>query len=394
MKVRKRWIAAGICIVLLAGCGNTAPLYKKHDNVKNTVALRKKSITEDSLELAESYRKLYESMKESETTDLQKQVIEKIGDQGYPVLDTENQINMVNASKAEKFCESAQQGEKAGTTIICVTEEGGFVRYDLKAEDGRLDVVVSSLKWEDGEPEVSYYHEFEASEWMYTEKGYLFFEEFLPAGYDGAPGERAIRIKPLDQECRESYEKYIEDVGYERNNLLSTDWKETDLSGLELYDLYEKLSYIRYGVDFPYKAYEGAEYEIPEKEVEDILKSRFSLDVSAIRRKMVYHPETRTYRYRPRGLYDGSAPYGPYPEVTAVKREDNGKIRLTVEAVWEMEMTDCAMKSELVIRLLEDGTFQYVSNQVTFRDTDLPYYWYKPRLTEEEWEGYYGEKEE
>lgn len=394
MKVRKRWIAAGICIVLLAGCSNTAPLYKKHDNVKNTVALRKKNITEDSLELAESYRKLYESMKESETTDLQKQVIEKIGDQGYPVLDTENQINMVNASKAEKFCESAQQGEKAGTTLFCVTEEGGFVRYDLEAEQGRLDVTVSSLKWESGEPEVSYYHEFEASEWMYTEKGYLFFKEALPAGYDGAPGERAIRIRPLAQECRDAYDRYLLDVGYERNNLFSTDWNETDLGELELYDMYEKLSYIKYGENIPYKAYEGAEYEIPEKEMEDILQSRLRIDVQTIRGKMVYHPETRTYRYRPRGLYDGAAPYGPYPEVTAVEREGDRTLRLTVEAVWEMEMTDCAMKSELVIRILQDGRFQYVSNEVTFQEEELPYFWYKPRLTEEEWEKYYGEKEE
>lgn len=393
MRYRKRWIVSGICIILLAGCSNTAPLYEKHDNVKNTMTSRKENITEDSLELAESYRELYESMGRNEIADFQKHVIDKIGQQGYAVLDTENQINMVNNLQAETFCENAQKGDEEKITIICVTEEGDFIRYDLEVQEKQMSVTVSSLKWEDGAPEISYYHEFVASRWMYTEKGYLFFEESHPAGYDGPPGEQAIRIRTIDQECREAYEKYIADVGYERNNLLSTNWMETDLSDLELYDMYEKLSYLKYGEDLLYKPYEGAEYEIPEEEVEDLLQSRFSLDASTIRRQMVYHPKTGTYRYRPRGMYDGGAPYGPYPEVTEVKREDEETFRLTVEAVWEMEMTDCAMKSELTVRVLEDGTFQYVSNVVTFQKKDLPYFWYKPRLTEEEWEVYYGEKE-
>lgn len=394
MKYKKRLAAAGVLFLLLVGCSNTKHFFEEKGDLKNAGISAKESITKDSLELAEAYRDFYERMAGKETADFQKKVIEKIGDLGYPVLDTENQINMVNASRAEAFCERAQQGKEAETAIICVTEEGGFVRYDLNTEDGRLDVAVSSLKWEDGEPEVFYYHEFEASVWMYTEKGYLFFEESLPAGYDGAPGERAIRVRPLAQECREAYDCYLADIGYERNNLFSTDWKETDPGNLELYDMYEKLSYIKYGENTPYAAYEGAEYEIPEKEVEDTLQSRFRLDERTIRRKMIYHPETQTYRYRPRGLYDGGAPYGPYPEVTAVKREDDGTIRLTVEAVWEMEMTDCAMKSELVIRTLEDGTFQYVSNEVIFQEEDLPHSWYKPRLTDEEWKTYYGETEE
>lgn len=394
MKHTIRLVATGAVFVLLAGCGNIKHSFEEQGDVTNAGISAKERITKDSMELAESYRDFYERMSGKEAADFQNQVIEKIGQQGYAVVDTENQINMVNSLQAETFCENAQKGQEARSTIICVTEEGGFIRYDLEAKACQLDVTVSSLKWEDGEPEVSYYQEFEASEWMYTEKGYLFFEEYHPAGYDGPPGERAIRIRPINEECREAYEKYIADVGYERNNLLSTNWMETDLSDLELYDMYEKLSYLKYGEALPYKPYEGAEYEIPEKEVENILQSRFSLDVSTIRRKMVYHPKTGTYRYRPRGLYDGGAPYGPYPEVTEVKREDEKIIRLTVEAVWEMEMTDCAMKSELTVRVLTDGTFQYVSNEVTFQQKDLLSFWYKPRLTEEEWEGYYGKKEE
>ncbi len=60
---------------------------------------------------------------------------------------------------------------------------------------------------------------------------------------------------------------------------------------------------------------------------------------------MMYQPESGTFLYRPRGRYDGGSPYGPYPEVTGYKELEDGTVQLTVEAVWEMEMLDCAMKS-------------------------------------------------
>ena len=52
-------------------------------------------------------------------------------------------------------------------------------------------------------------------------------------------------------------------------------------------------------------------------------------------------------------------------------------------------MTDCAATSELVVRPLENGSFQYVSNQVTSWDEKLELSWYTPRLTDEQWQYYY-----
>ena len=61
--------------------------------------------------------------------------------------------------------------------------------------NGEIDVIVSTLRWEENEPQVCYYHEFTAHSWKYTEKGYFFVEEYHPSGYDGAPGELAFRGK-------------------------------------------------------------------------------------------------------------------------------------------------------------------------------------------------------
>lgn len=298
---------------------------------------------------------------------------------------------MVHYGQIEDFCESAEEGEEAATVFFCVTEEGGWIRYDLETQNGDIDVTESSLRWENNSPEVYYYHEFEVVSWDYTDKGYLFLEESRPAGYDGAPGQKAFRIRPLDRSCREAYQTYIASVGYERNNLLITDWTEQDSKELDFYDLYEQLYRAKYGEIVPYEAEEGAEYNVPEKEIEEVLQSYFSFDRQTIREHMNYQPESGTFLYRPRGRHDGGSPYGPYPEVTGYKELEDGKIQLTVEAVWEMEMLDCAMKSELVVRPMEDGTFQYVSNRVIFREERMTNFWYKQRLTEEEWSNYYGQ---
>ena len=72
---------------------------------------------------------------------------------------------------------------------------------------------------------------------------------------------------------------------------------------------------------------------------------------------------------------------------------DDGTVRLTVEAVWERKGLDCAVQSELVVRPLENGGFQYVSNRISGWDEDLEFVWYSPHLTDEEWNAWYGESE-
>lgn len=158
--------------------------------------------------------------------------------------------------------------------------------------------------------------------------------EYHPSGYDGAPGQTAFRIRPLDEELRAWNEKYVMPIGYERNNLLITDWDAKDYSQVDFYDLYETCyPHIR-GERFPYVPEEGAKYLIPKKEFEEVLRQYFSLEPEQIQQQTQYDSLTECYHYRPRGLYDCQMPYGPYPEVTACEEMGNGTYKLTVEAVW------------------------------------------------------------
>ena len=62
----------------------------------------------------------------------------------------------------------------------------------------------------------------------------------------------------------------------------------------------------------------------------------------------------------------------------------DGKLKLVVEAVWEIEMLDQAFRSELVVEPLEGGKIHYVSNTILSPEEDEPR-WYVPRLTDEQW---------
>lgn len=226
----------------------------------NAQEQKKDGTAEETEALAEGYRDLYEEAEEDgreDSLELKQAVVDYLGGEGYAASDRDDQINMANYQQAEEFCRKAQKKEAAELTLFSVLDEGKLIRYDMETRDGRINVVLNSLQWKDGVPQVFYTHEFEAHTWEYTDKGYLFVEEYQPAGYDGPPGR----------------------IGF----------------------------------------------------------------------------------------------------------------RLTIEAVWERKGLDCAVQSELVVRPLENGGFQYVSNHVSGWDEDLEFVWYSPRLTDEEWDTWYGE---
>lgn len=353
---------------------------------------RKDETLEKNLKLlAEGYREIYESAEQDDELDsimFQKKIVDYLGEKGYAAVDQNQRINMVNFEQAEAYCQRAEEGKEAEIVLFLVMEQGRIVRYELRTDGEKMNAAVCGISWKEGEPVVSELHEFVVSYWDYTEKGYLFIEEYHPSGYDGAPGQTAFRIRPLDEELRAWNEKYVMPIGYERNNLLITDWDAQDYSQVDFYDLYETCySHIR-GEHLPYVPEEGAEYLIPKKDFEEVLRQYFSLEPEQIQQQTQYDSLTECYRYRPRGLYDCQMPYGPYPEVTACEEMGNGTYKLTVEAVWIRGKTDQACRSEFIMKIGTDGEFQYVSNRVLEIEKDGAV-WYQPRLTEEQWKEIY-----
>lgn len=355
-----------------------------------------KEITQDSLcGEAENVAKIFQDIYLQEknklnTVTVKRKIINCLEMQGYIVVDCDNQFDMGNEEKVERFCEAAKKGLQAEVDIFVILDEGRIIQYHLKTIHGRLKVCLCQVEWENDLPQAKYYDEYEAYTWKYTEKGYLFIEKYYPSGYDGPPGEIGFRVKSLDEECRELNEKYVMPLGYVLNNLLIANWSEQDYEELDFYDLYERMYQMKYGKHLPYEEQmEGAEYEIPKDEFEEVLQTYLSFDGSEIEKFAFYNSDNKTYRYRPRGLYDCEFPYEPYPEVISYEKLDDGTVKLIVEAVWEIRMLDQAITSELIIKPMEDGSFQYLSNKIIKSDQNANAEWYMPRLIEEEWEANY-----
>lgn len=310
------------------------------------------------------------------------------GKYGYAVIDSYNQLDMVQSIKVDDFLKKAEKEKNGKTTIFQVIAGDYFIRYDLKTKQGKIDVEVSSFKWKEDTWQETYYHEFRANSWKYTENGYFFIEEYHPAGYDGPSGYRDFRVAPLNKKCRELNRKYILPFGYTLNKLFTSNWSEKNYDGINFYDVFDRLLSMEEKTD---EFKEGKTYEIPKESFETIFQKYFNISAEILQTGTVFHTETQTYRYRTRGIvYDfAPTPYIPYPEVVSYIENQDGTITLEVNAVWPQKELDQAFCHSVTIRLLDKDRFQYVSNYVSRSEIEVT--WYTERLSDEKWEECYGD---
>lgn len=390
----RKWLTImlfGITITI-SGCSKKGSGQNLVVDLSKTGNFAETDITEDSKKLAECYRDIYGDAKtEKGTFEEMAQLIQCLGEAGFVAVDAENQIDLTHPEQVENFCQKVKTSKSSLTIYVVMQEEGG-IRYHFTASDGKVDVVQSKIEWDGNYIREDYIQEYPAYTLVYTTTGYLFFEQYHMPGYDGPSGHTAIRVQPLDSYCRELNRKYVLPIGYSRNQLLITDWSEDDFSGIDFYDFYDLMYFMKNGCYVPYiEDYMGTEYQIPRKDFESVIQTYFQIDSKVLEEACVYDQEQKTYRYRPRTLYDSESPWEPFPEVLDSKKNSDGTLTLIVSGVLADENLDRAIMSELVIRIKEDGGWQYVSNHVIDSDGQAKAKWYTPRLTDEEWKKYYGE---
>lgn len=71
-----------------------------------------------------------------------------------------------------------------------------------------------------------------------------------------------------------------------------------------------------------------------------------------------------------------------------MEEQEDGTCLLTVQGVFVRKGLDRVVTSKLKLRPMDNGGFQYVSNQVLGYDERLDLPLYRPRLSDEEWEQY------
>ena len=392
-----------VLMLSVSGCSDAPP---EEDTVSETV-IDIQAIPEDSKENAEEiinicidlYKKAAE---ENKIADLEtiRSIVNCLGENGYPAVDSRNQINMTEPEKVVEFCEKVDAQEEAEITILEVSYLGGFVKYDLHTKDGNVDVVRSYYKYENGDIQREVTGSYQAEYWNYTEEGYLMFsgvwfsEELYVLTLSGAEEHTALRVQPLDETYRELSRKYLRPIGFEQNNMFIVDWSEDDFGALNFYDMYDILYPKVNGQYVPYIADDNlavsAVYRIPKEEFESVIMKYFNIDSETLQSKTVYYSEDSTYEYKPRGFEEVEYPEYPYSEVVDFTENSDGTITLTANVVFPYAGDSKVYAHEVVVRPLEDGGVQYVSNQIIPSENNYEETWHTPRLTLEEWEELYG----
>lgn len=354
----------------------------------------KKDILEAGQEAGKCFQDIYTSASASGTLENPKTmeaILECLGSAGYSAVDEDNQFNMTHPEPLEAFCQKVSEGQPGEMRLIVVMSAASFSCYDFSSDGDGVEITKCVVNWNENQPEAGFKEEFSAVSWTYTDKGYLFFERSLPTGYEKTMGYTGIRVKPLDVRCREACRDYIAPVNYYLNNMFICDWDETNFNTLNFYDLFELLYRMDYGRESPYGIEtEDSRYEIPENEFEELFLKYFNMDAETLQKRTVYHKENQMYQYRPRGMHDAARITNiPYPEVVDCIQNSDGTLTLTVDAIWPAKMMDKAFSHQVVIRPMEDGSFQYVSNAVIPLENAVEPNWYTERtaisiLTEEE----------
>lgn len=373
-------------LMMVTGCSSaTNPPYELSEE---EVTADSADTTVDSVMIAELYRDIYEQASSEQrlgSLEMIQSIVNRLGEHGYAALDTENhnQVNMTHPELLEQFCGLVEENGEGNAMFFCVSGGGGFVRFDLKTSDGQVMVTRSVLCWSDGEPEISYMNSYPAEGWKYSENGYLFFEEALPSGYDGAVGYTAVRVQPLEEKCRECNRRYILPVGYGSNNLFLSDWSEPDFQGVDFDDMFALLYASVMGVPIPYeKTVDGEEYLVPEAVYEKVIGSYFAIDNVLLRGMAEYSQQKEGYEYSTRNFLNNSnSPNIPYPEVVDCRDGEAGTLILTVNAVWPQKHLEKAFSHEVTIRPDNDGGFCYVSNHVISSVENVEPEWYTEKAS-------------
>lgn len=328
---------------------------------------------------------------EEEKLNQTRTVIESMGSKGYIAVDVENQINMANAENAEMFLSEVAENRDAGCTILQVMYDKSFVRFDFKS-DGNNVMITRRFYVRENNCFVEKNEEnYKAYTWKYID-GYLFFERYRMGGYDGDSAYTALRVEPLDEKLRVLNRKYIKTIGYDSNNLFTTNWDESDMNKINYYDIYEALYKMKYGVSSPYSD-EGVTYMIEGKLYEKVFQEYLPVSTDVLQHVNVYDVSRQMYQYRTRGMFDHSVtPLVPFPEVVDAEYNADGTITLIVNAVSEKDESGRLFTHKVAIKEKENDGFEYVSNDVLTMNKE-GIYWYRDRLSDKEWQEYYGDTE-
>ena len=276
--------------------------------------------------------------------------------------------NMENYENVDDFLAECMEGKSGSVVMYEIHSDGGIGRIKYIYDGTDMYVVSAKCGWDDNnKPGMSYISYTRIKEWKYTDKGWFCYEMCVPEPPEVSEimdGSCLLRVKPMTEEQREMSEKCVRGLGYQGNNILCSNWDYNHMDELDYNGMYEYLYSMKYQ-----KAFNSEDYPdgIPKEEFESLIMEYLPVTAEQIREYAVFDEENQTYYWARLGCFN----YAPtffgtsLPEVVNIKENEDGTIKLTVEAVCDMVICDDALIThELTVRFAEDGSFQYLGNEI------------------------------
>lgn len=285
-----------------------------------------------------------------------------------PVAALVTYSNMENYESVDYFLKECMAGKSGSVVVYEIHDDGGIGRMKFIFDGSDMYVVSARGMWNDnGKPGMSYISYTRIKEWKYTDKGWFCYKLCVPEPPEISEimdGSCLIRIKPMTEKQREMSERCVGGLGYQGNNILCSNWDTDHMEELDFNGMYEYLYAMKYGDKFNSENYPNG---IPKEEFESLIMEYLPITAEQIREYAVFDEENQTYMW----VRLGCGNYTPtffgtsLPEVTNIKENEDGIVTLTVEAVCDMVICDDAVIThELKVRFMEDGSFQYLGNEI------------------------------
>lgn len=315
--------------------------------------------------------------------ELQKKLMET----EYPVSTLVPYSDMGNYESVDRFLEECADGKKGSIVIYEIHDDGGIGRMKFIFDGTEMYVVSAKIIWNsNNKPGISYISYTRIKDWKYTEKGWFCYELCVPEPPEVSEiidGSCLIRVKPMTEEQREMSERLVMGLGYQGQNLLCSNWNAENMSDLDYNGMFEYLYGMKYGEKFNFEDYPNG---IPKEEFESLIMEYLPVTAEQIREYAVFDEEKQTYYWEMLGCSNYTPTFfgTSLPEVVDVKENADGTVVLTVEAVCDMVICDDAVIThELTVRFAEDGSFQYLGNEILNDGiTSIPAYQYRVRNRE------------
>ena len=359
------------------------------DSSLKTTDEEKAAIQSECIVISELYREIYQQAPKVPSqyfgaeNDITQETIDEIENiliaAGYSVINSDSIYPeyLEHSDCVNAFWECVKQQTDAEVSFWGVSSTGGLYYRKFCFIDGKSYGIFAGADWkDDGKLELLYAEKREIFYWDMTYNAdFIYRDLYLDRHWDAA---HLLRLHPVDKPMYDLTMKYILPIGYHNVNLFLLDWSSDDYGNLCFNDLLDYLYRLKYNDylyarDYPRYTTPYSYSAIPAKLFEDTIVPYFDISMEEFRERALYDAENDIYPWQ--DISCDNVLYFPslIPEVTECIEIDDSTKKLIVNVMCPDYQTDKLFVHEVTIRVLSDGEYQYIGNQITYRsDINIP----------------------